>query len=287
VGWPQLKIGLPSAQRRPRFNDGFAKGWISFVTDRHFQSALREWRAVFRGPTVYIILIAVAALLAILGPFGTGDRLSLVERVIYWLVMVAGTYSIGFVVNTWLRNRIPGAWSKPVRLGLVSVATGIAITPFVTVQNYVSFGYWPTAAEWPELLAQFLVIALIVTVIFQTITAQRPANEVPQSMTPAVLDRLPFEKRGALVALSSEDHYTLVRTTKGEELVLIRLADAIREAEPAKGLQVHRSHWVAVDQVLSGRRTAARAVLTLSTGREIPVSRSYIADVKEAGLILR
>ena len=51
------------------------------------------------------------------------------------------------------------------------------------------------------------------------------------------------------------------------------------------GFQVHRSHWVSLAQVRSVRRDGARAVLTMSDGRDIPVSRSNIAAVKEAGLL--
>ena len=93
--------------------------------------------------------------------------------------------------------------------------------------------------------------------------------------------------RGALVALSSEDHYTRIRTTRGEELVLIRLADAIREAEPVKGLQVHRSHWVALDHIAAARRDGDRAILRLSIGSDIPVSRANVARLREAGLLPR
>ncbi|WP_162798635.1 LytTR family DNA-binding domain-containing protein [Sulfitobacter sp. SK012] len=258
------------------------------MNERHLQSALREWRALFSAPGVYIVLCGVAALLAILGPFGTDERLSLVERLIYWLVMAAGTYSIGFVINTWLANMIGTALPKLARIGVVSVATGAGIAPFITLQNYISFGYWPSAAEWSVLLVQFFVISLIVTVIFQTVSGQMDFNAGDvQIRPPTLLGRLPFDKRGDLVALSSEDHYTLIQTTKGESLVLIRLTDAIKEAEPTKGIRVHRSHWVALDQVSAARREGARAFLMLSTGNEIPVSRSLMTEAKQAGLLLR
>jgi hypothetical protein len=37
------------------------------------------------------------------------------------------------------------------------------------------------------------------------------------------------------VALSVEDHYVRVRTTRGEEMILMRLSDAIRETAPETG----------------------------------------------------
>ncbi|MCB1397271.1 MAG: LytTR family transcriptional regulator, partial [Rhodobacteraceae bacterium] len=86
--------------------------------------------------------------------------------------------------------------------------------------------------------------------------------------------------------LSVQDHYVEVVTTRGRELLLMRLSDAIAETEGCAGLQVHRSHWVALDQVQAAHRDGARAVLTLSDGREIPVSRTYVPAAKEAGLLV-
>ena len=102
-----------------------------------------------------------------------------------------------------------------------------------------------------------------------------------------VLSRLPLDKRGRLICLSSEDHYTRVRTDKGEELILIRLADAIAEAAPMAGLRVHRSHWVASAQVTSATRKGDGATLTLSQGDDIPVSRFHMTAIRDAGLLPR
>nr|WP_301270752.1 MULTISPECIES: LytTR family DNA-binding domain-containing protein [unclassified Roseobacter] len=129
---------------------------------------------------------------------------------------------------------------------------------------------------------------MIITFVFDV--ADRQTRSVPpdDEAPPApLLDRLPLEKRGPLVALSVEDHYVRVRTTKGEEMVLMRLTDAIREVGATAGLQVHRSHWVALDAVRSARREGDRAILTMSHGGDIPVSRSRLADAKSARLLPR
>ena len=107
----------------------------------------------------------------------------------------------------------------------------------------------------------------------------------PTAARPALLDRLPIEKRGVLMSLSAEDHYTRVRTSHGEELLLMRLTDAIREAAPTPGLQVHRSHWVAVGAVAQVTRGKDRATIHLTGGAEVPASRSYLPALREAGLL--
>ena len=99
------------------------------------------------------------------------------------------------------------------------------------------------------------------------------------------LRRLPVEKRGRLISISVADHYVEVATSAGSALILMRLTDAMAETGDTPGLQVHRSHWVAIGEVTAARRDGARAILTLSDGRDIPVSRTYVPAVKEAGLL--
>jgi hypothetical protein len=100
------------------------------------------------------------------------------------------------------------------------------------------------------------------------------------------MERLPIKYRGAaLYAISSEDHYLRVHTDRGEELILMRLADAIRELNGARGLQTHRSWWVAEDGVSDARRINGKLILHLKSGAEAPVSRTYQAAVKDRGLI--
>lgn len=241
-------------------------------------------------PVGVTLMLGVAGVLAILGPFGTIDRLGLVQRLVYWLAMVVGTYGMGALCATLLRPMLSGRlgqWPGVVVLGLI---TGLAIVPVVVVLNWIAFAYLPRGAEWIELLGPVLVISLIVTAVLRTVGTHlritAPA-EPTTATAPALLDRLPLDKRGPLVALTVEDHYVRVRTRRGEELILMRLGDAIRETAPTRGLQVHRSHWVALDEVESARREGDRAVLAMSTGPEVPVSRANVAAIREAGLLPR
>ncbi len=101
----------------------------------------------------------------------------------------------------------------------------------------------------------------------------------------AFLERLPVKYRtGELWAVSSEDHYCRVYTSLGSELVLLRLSDAERELQSVDGLRVHRSWWVSRSGIKSARREGAKVFLTLQSGEDVPVSRSYQQAVKDAGL---
>ena len=113
--------------------------------------------------------------------------------------------------------------------------------------------------------------------------APKPHEAAAPSPVPGFLERLPAKYRGAaLYAVSSEDHYLRVHTDRGEELILMRLSDAMRELEGADGLQTHRSWWVARDGVAEVARENGRQKIVLKSGVEAPVSRSFAAEVKAA-----
>jgi DNA-binding LytR/AlgR family response regulator len=66
-------------------------------------------------------------------------------------------------------------------------------------------------------------------------------------------------------------------------LILFRMSDAVAELDPMFGRQVHRSYWVAKRGVASIERDRYRIRLLLTTGVQIPVSRTYLPALREAG----
>ena len=84
-------------------------------------------------------------------------------------------------------------------------------------------------------------------------------------------------------AVEAEDHYLRLHTSRGQDLILMRLSDAIAELEGIEGAQTHRSWWVAKGAVEDARRGDGRAVLSLKGGVEAPVSRAYAKALREAG----
>jgi hypothetical protein len=243
-------------------------------------------RRHFSRPATLGVLAAVAAILALVGPFGTDVSLPPGFRALYWLVMVGATYGTGYATGTLLHGRLPGRMGRFVTLPV----TALVITAAVVLVNLALLGRLPGGADWRGDLVTIFAIALIILVAMDLVDASLRADTAVDATPPAappILDRLPLEKRGALVALSVEDHYVRVVTLKGSEMVLMRLTDAIREAAPEPGLRVHRSHWIATAQVTAARRDGDRAILSMAAGGDIPVSRSHIRAVKEAGLLPR
>jgi hypothetical protein len=137
---------------------------------------------------------------------------------------------------------------------------------------------------WPGLGSTWwraLVIVAVLTPLF-TALVWFAGGRTP--LTPRVLDRLPPRLRGGeIYAVEAEDHYLRLHTSKGQDLILLRLSDAVAELEGVEGAQTHRSWWVAKAAVRDAKRGDGRATLTLTSGVEAPVSRAYARTLREAG----
>lgn len=80
----------------------------------------------------------------------------------------------------------------------------------------------------------------------------------------------------SMIALEAQQHYVLVHTESGSDLVLYRFGDAVKELEAAGlGVQVHRSFAVAPHAVVQAKRIGRSQVLLMSNGLKVPVSQSY------------
>ncbi len=260
------------------------------MSDRKSYPALREIRAHFARPVTLIVLLAIAALLTLLGPFNTGDFLRPAPRFAFWLTHVALNYALGFAIHTAFHAGPAKDWPRGVAFAATGLTTGLLISGAVLVINWAALGHVPEARELPVFVGTVFAIALIVSGVLDLLGHEigRMTAATPTALeTPPILDRLPVDKRGGLVALSAEDHYVRVMTDVGEDLVLMRFGDAINEVGTTPGLRTHRAHWVAAAHVTSAERQGERAILTLTGGREIPVSRSYLPDLRKAGLLPR
>lgn len=265
------------------------------MSDGQSQSAMREWRRLISAPRLWVVLGSVMAILALAGPFETQQLLGLPGRVAYWGAIVGLTYAWGLWVHIALSRQLSQRGTA-LRMSVLTLATSAGVAAVVIGLNLVVFAYMPWGEEGLTFMATLVGITGIVVLGMDILDEPkaRPSAAVPSSRqsanpgpSPTLLDRVPLEKRGPLVALSVEDHYTRVRTTKGETLLLMRLTDAIRETGGTQGARVHRSHWAAFAQVQSVRRSGDRALLTMTDGSEIPVSRANVPVLKEAGLLPR
>ena len=271
------------------------------------QLALREMQAATTNRISRIGMILVIVLLAMSGPFGTFQSFNLGQRFGYWAVMVVASYLTGQAGSTFflelLRGQISQRWPRVIVAGLLA---SLPVTIVVMVVNGVAYQHVDIQSSLMIWLYA-IIVTLAVVVMFVTLSevmagapaaapgvtasatvaeTSQPAAALPPSPQPAILDRVPLRQRSRLIALIVEDHYVDIVTDKGRTLVLMRLADAIREAAPVPGLQVHRSHWVAFDAVVRAQRSEGKVMLELSNGMRLPVSRGFLPAAKDAGLVL-
>ena len=142
-------------------------------------------------------------------------------------------------------------------------------------------------AALPEIYAGVGVLGLVISSAVFAVRSWPVSEkqEVPAAAAPRFLDRLPHEIGRDLVYLRMADHYVEAFTTAGSDLVLMRFADAVAELEDTDGMRVHRSYWVARAHVTGAERSNGRSTLHLTGGHRVPVSRTYLPEVRAAGLI--
>jgi len=242
-----------------------------------------EVRGWLRG---LLVALVSGVFLTFAGAFGTGD-VPLGQRTIYWMTLMVLGYAWGAFVAGYFfsvaRRRLDNIWLN----GLVAaLLMSIPFTVVVWVVTRLMLGSQMPLRALPVLFGTVLLVSLAITALNILIESRRAAITHEGPAPPKFLERLPLKLRGAKVwAVEAEDHYLRLHTSKGQDLILLRLADAVAELEGIEGAQVHRSWWVARDAITDAKRGDGRAVLTLKDGSEVPVSRTYAGLLRERGWI--
>jgi hypothetical protein len=240
-----------------------------------------DWRGGFRS--LGIVLVA-AGFLAYAGAFGS-SRGAMPVRFGYWLGLMTLGWAWGQVIVHFFFRRPIG----PERLWLRVLASSVVMaTPYSVVVGVVT--RWTFHSNYSDLgdAADLLVSVFAVTsvlIIINVLVARRfDVVTSASSQPPKFLERLPLKLRGAEVwAVEAEDHYLRLHTSKGQDLILMRLSDAVPELQGIEGAQVHRSWWVARAAITDAVRGDGRATLTLKDGAEVPVSRPYARLLRQSG----
>jgi LytTr DNA-binding domain len=265
-----------------------------FVNSSFLQSAFREWSILGRSARLWATFAIVVSVFVSIGPSGTMEAMGFAERAAFWTLLHGAAWTVAILVITladqWIAKYLR---SQPVLLA----ATALVAAPFVAA--VVEMIRWSWTASEPSLVSygRQLLICVPLSVLFSllshlTMSTEQSAPIVNSEPSPnlspkpndveppPLLARLKPEIRGPLIHLTVEDHYTVVTTTRGRQLVLMRYSDALRELGSTPGVQTHRSHWVSIDHVAGLKNSGSRSMLLLKTGAVIPVSRSFAAAVR-------
>jgi len=172
------------------------------------------------------------------------------------------------------------------------IAAIVASAPIGLWNWFASKTLFPNVADGFNLL-EMIAVSVPITIIFSVIAyfalrSQFEDEEEVEIIDPRpnlLMERLPIEKRGPVQSMSMQDHYVVVSTTRGTEMVLMRMADAVAELSSESGEQIHRSHWVNTDFVAASERDKGQHIVVMKDGKRLPVSRTYIKAARAAGII--
>ena len=234
------------------------------------------------------VILGVAAMLTFFGVYDQ-DSPAWVRFFMWIVTCTVGVVASGFVVPAVFQREVVGR-ILPVQAAITAAV--ISVPVLLSLYLYMGlFGIWVPLHLLPMQYIYVFAISLVLTLVAYLINRATAHSDTADGSlrveaAQRFLDRLPVKfRRAELWAVSSEDHYLRVHTNLGEELILMRLADAVRELDGAAGVQVHRSWWVAKDGVSDARRDNGKLVLVLKNGTDVPVSRTYQAAAKDAGLV--
>lgn len=269
-------------------NKDYANRQSKFAKPSIVQITLREMQAMVSSSRFWIGFIAIIAALTVTGPFGTLKTMAVSQRLVFWGVISLVTYFSGMAVSTlatsstanhklpdWMNWLIGGIAAGPV-VGVLAWFINIAIfeTDVDKIFSFMQFiGYTTVIA---------IVVVTMASLVSKKSTVSLGNHQTNQSSP--FLNRLPFHLGKSVVSLEAQDHYIKVTTTKGTELILLRLSDAESELTNYAGLRVHRSWWVATAHIEKVTRKNRKITLKLTNGTLVPVSRSYAKALTKLGI---
>lgn len=249
---------------------------------------IEEYKADFRTPAPFLLWVVLSLAVSIAGPFGSYGDISLVARLAYCSVLVAAAIIVGAAVRAFVHGTLG---LRDIRRGslLIAVLLCVLFTPPLFLINSLLFSNrLSVIPSFLELGGFVLFMSLGVGTWRQGVRDGgnlMPSEPGEAGTTSRLLQRIRLEERGQLIRIAGKDHYIELVTCQGIVRLRMRLSDAITEVEPVKGLQIHRSHWVALDAVTGAEKVDGKQFLILSDGARVPVSRNFRADAEAHGLL--
>ena len=269
-----------------------------FVVNRREQHAYSNLSVKDAWLPAALCVLFAALVMTVSGGFNTGDW-GLLHRLTLWLII--GGLIVGQVFGlSWLLRRFVSYVSNH---ALFSDVIALLMTvPLVTLQtHWLKFTPLLPKSVDPPLEFLLFMTPIIATVggLFLVLSrllrvALAEHCEVESTESQSVNAGGQSSRLGALPAtllpahadeinrVSIDDHYLSIFTARERFLIRGRMSDILKLLESGRpGIHVHRSHWVAADQICRLERRGRDFDIILIDGENIPVSRARLAQVKE------
>ena len=188
-------------------------------------------------------------------------------------------------------------WQQVVISGIVGATLFTPVALFIDI-FYVGEG-WPQhflieiLDEWVGVVFPVVIVWLLLNLpwlsgmqfvnrqVVEQVNDNQPYSKKDDKANYPFMQLIQNEFQGEVLSMSSQLHYIDVVTSKGHQLILYSLKEAIEEISTVKGMQIHRSHWVAYDAIESIKKNGRQGTVLLKNGQQVPVSRAYFAQLLE------
>jgi hypothetical protein len=251
---------------------------------------------LIRHPDQWARMLGLVTLIGIecglVGPFGS-YLANPYTRIAYWI-------SLFWAGGLILWPSVSAAVSVGPRLGLPPVFSGtaaalIACVPLALLAAAGCYMFWPVHAsgirtvEWYGLTLPLALPTIFALVWLDGVLGRARAPDhvgTPDAdagtASTAHADLPPHMFAGAL-CLQMEDHHVRVHMPGGSYLHLATMRQIVDRLGETRGLQVHRSWWVASHAVQGWAEDGRSVTLLLANGLTVPVARSRVAAVRARG----
>ncbi len=238
---------------------------------------------------------------AVLGPMGMEDNLGPLQRLAFVGTVCALCWPLCHAFSAtvlYLARARP-----PIQILAFAVAGVLFMAIPCSAVAYAFYGLFdPDGAARDEILETYLNVAVLLAICSSLVhyaacqrvklkraratnldTPRATAKQTPTAAQGAegFFSRLPATVGRDVVYLGVSGHYLTVVTTAGSCLILMRLTDAVA-ALGDLGIQVHRSYWVAHHHIQGVIKRDDRTLVRITGAQELPVSRTYLANVRAA-----
>lgn len=254
-----------------------------------------HWRTV-------IIWLPGSLLATYSGPFGTYDEHGRWELFLLWSVLLAAATLVAYVVNALVELFLRES-SRLMRMFVFTVVAAGSIGAVVQALLVGVFGYTTSSiVQWGTLSLYALAVICFIVIIRLTVgsavdatprsdsdTSRDKAAEpdVPPASLPPhsrLAIRLDIPQGHRISQITAKGHFVSVETCSDEYSTRMRFSDAVAELDGTYGLTVHRSHWVHRDSIVGWVPCAKKPFVLLRNMRRVPISKTYLPNVKSAGL---
>jgi hypothetical protein len=241
---------------------------------------------VWRAATVFLTCLLIGTMISFFSPSVT-FRMDPNYRLEFWVILClvggAGIFLCDLVLQ-FTFAKCPMLLKSMLQTICGTIA--VLIPLFLIYDPYELPGYRTSAVFVWTVMVLIVAGAFILGQMLKgpaDMTSRVSPPPAPSSK-PKILSRLPVHLQDAeLYALSAEDHYVRVHTSKGDDILLMRLSDSIAETSGVDGSQTHRSWWVAKNAVDHLKKLGRTAQIELPNGLLAPVSRNGLKTLKDLG----